>query len=117
MIYRREDPDGDYTFGQGDNTFLRNSPECVAQAVYTRLSLWRGEWFLNTTEGTPYLQSVLGKHSADIYQLAIRDRISQTPGIRAILSFNTNNNSDIRRLTFSTTLDTLYGTTEITSEA
>lgn len=117
MIYRREDPDGDYTFGQGDNTFLQNSPECVAQAVYTRLFLCRGEWFLNIAEGTPYLQSVLGKHSSDIYQLAIRDRISQTPGVRAILTFNTINNSNIRRLTYNTILDTLYGTTEITSEA
>ncbi|MGE4978545.1 hypothetical protein AB8914_22915, partial [Yersinia enterocolitica] len=33
MRYRREDENGDYTFGQGDNTFLINSPEAVAQAV------------------------------------------------------------------------------------
>lgn len=28
MRYRREDADGDYTFGQGDDTFLIDSPEC-----------------------------------------------------------------------------------------
>lgn len=33
MRYRREDTEGDYTFGQGDDTFLIDSPECVAQAV------------------------------------------------------------------------------------
>ncbi|HFK3375109.1 TPA: hypothetical protein ACTNZT_004989, partial [Escherichia coli] len=26
MRYRREDDDGDYTFGQGDDTWLVNSP-------------------------------------------------------------------------------------------
>lgn len=52
MRYRREDPEGDYTFGQGDGTFLVNSPECVAQAVKTRFELWKGQWFLDTTEGT-----------------------------------------------------------------
>lgn len=36
MRYRREDDDGDYTFGQGDDTWLVNSPEAVAQAIKTR---------------------------------------------------------------------------------
>lgn len=30
MRYRREDADGDYTFGSGDDTWLINSPEAVA---------------------------------------------------------------------------------------
>ena len=40
MRYRREDADGDYTFGSGDDTWLINSPEAVAQAVKTRFELW-----------------------------------------------------------------------------
>ncbi|MBZ8873882.1 hypothetical protein H5S67_26565, partial [Escherichia coli] len=52
MRYRREDADGDYTFGSGDDTWLINSPEAVAQAVKTRFELWYGQWFLDTTEGT-----------------------------------------------------------------
>ncbi|MFW3086591.1 hypothetical protein ACN6UI_27150, partial [Klebsiella aerogenes] len=55
MRYRREDDDGDYTFGQGDDTWLVNSPEAVAQAIKTRFLLWYGEWFLDTTEGTPWI--------------------------------------------------------------
>lgn len=45
MKYRKEDENGDYTFGQGDNTFLENTPEAVAQAVKTRFELWTGEWY------------------------------------------------------------------------
>lgn len=55
MRYRREDADGDYTFGSGDDTWLINSPEAVAQAVKTRFELWYGQWFLDTTEGTPWI--------------------------------------------------------------
>lgn len=42
MRYRREDGEGDYTFGSGDDTWLINSPEAVAQAVKTRFALWYG---------------------------------------------------------------------------
>ncbi|HCL5429181.1 TPA: hypothetical protein N2K81_005094 [Citrobacter freundii] len=91
MRYRREDADGDYTFGQGDDTFLIDSPECVAQAVKTRFELWRGQWFLDLTEGTPYVQS--------------------------ILSFDTNYDGTSRRVTFTSSIDTIYGQTTVTSEA
>ncbi|MFP5675558.1 hypothetical protein ACLD26_23020, partial [Salmonella sp. 741265100_HSA] len=55
MRYRREDGEGDYTFGGGDDTWLINSPEAVAQAVKTRFALWYGQWFLDKTEGTPWI--------------------------------------------------------------
>ncbi|MGV8001197.1 hypothetical protein QPK14_03355 [Photorhabdus temperata subsp. temperata] len=117
MRYRREDENGDYSFGQGDNTFLTNSPEAVALAVKTRLALWRGEWFLDMKEGTPYVQSVLGKQRSDVYILAVRDRILKTKGVKSILSFDTHNDGTTRRLTFTATIDTLYGQTTVTSEA
>lgn len=117
MQYRREDADGDYTFGQGDGTFLVNTPECVAQAVKTRFELWKGQWFLDTTEGTPYIQSVLGKQRPEVYSLAIRDRISSTPGVLSILSFDTVNNGQSRRVTFTAAINTIYGQTTVTSEA
>lgn len=117
MRYRREDADGDYTFGRGDNTFLINSPETVAQAVKTRFLLWRGQWFLDTTAGTPYIQSVLGKKSPDVYNLAIRQHILQTQGVNSITAFDTAVNSTTRRVSFTATIDTIYGTSTVTSEA
>ncbi|QZN96397.1 hypothetical protein [Symbiopectobacterium purcellii] len=117
MRYRRESADGDYTFGQGDDTWLINSPEAVAQAVKTRFELWRGQWFLDTTEGTPWKQSVLGKQRSEIYNLAIRQRILDTKGVSAITEFNTTVNSATRRVSFTATIETIYGTTTVTSEA
>ncbi|WP_267411828.1 hypothetical protein [Pantoea sp. GM_Pan_4] len=117
MRYRREDDDGDYTFGQGDDTWLINSPEAVAQAVKTRFLLWYGQWFLDTTAGTPWIQSVLGKQKPETYNLAIRQHILETPGVNSILAFNTDLNTTTRRVIFTATIDTIYGTTTVTSEA
>ncbi|HEY1847069.1 MAG TPA: hypothetical protein VGH05_19730 [Buttiauxella sp.] len=108
MRYRKE-IGGDYSFGRGDLGFLSNSAETVAQAVKTRLNLWRGEWFLDTSEGTPYARSVLGKQPPEVYAMAISDRILGTRGVNSIIEFNTNNDGGSRRLTFSVTLDTAYG--------
>lgn len=117
MRYRREDDEGDYTFGQGDDTWLTNSPEAVAQAIKTRFMLWYGQWFLDTTEGTPWVQSVLGKQRPEEYRLAIRQRILETPGVNSIIAFDSSVNTSTRRVTFTATIDTIYGTTTITSEA
>lgn len=117
MRYRREDNRGDYTFGQGDNTWLINSPEAVAQAVKTRLELWRGQWFLDISEGTPWRQSVLGKQPPETYNLVIRQRILETLGVNSITAFTTTTHGDTRRVTFNATIDTFYGTTTIISEA
>ncbi|MEA8727300.1 hypothetical protein PZS04_19975 [Klebsiella pneumoniae] len=117
MRYRREDDDGDYTFGQGDDTWLVNSPEAVAQAIKTRFLLWYGQWFLDTTAGTPLIQSVLGKQKPDTYNLAIRKRILETQGVSSITAFNTTVDGTTRRVTFTATVETIYGTTTVTSEA
>lgn len=117
MRYRREDYDGDYTFGRGDDTWLINSPEAVAQAIKTRFLLWYGQWFLDTKTGTPWIQSVLGKQKPEIYNMAIRQRILDTPGVASISEFNTTVDSATRRVIFTATVNTIYGTTTVTSEA
>lgn len=117
MRYRREDTDGDYTFGRGDDTWLINTPETVAQAIKTRFLLWYGQWFLDTTTGTPWIQSVLGKQRPEIYNMAIRRRILETSGVSSITDFNTTVNGSTRRVTFAATVETIYGTTTVTSEA
>lgn len=117
MKYRKEEENGDYTFGQGDNTFLENTPEAVAQAVKTRFELWTGEWFLDVTEGTPYREAILGKHKSAAYNMAVRERILGTQSVSEILEFTTEFNPDTRRVTFTATINTLYGETTVTSEA
>lgn len=116
MKYRKLDANGDYTFGTGAD-FLINSPDAVAQAVGTRLKLWSGEWFVDTTDGMPWNEQVLGKRQAGKNpDAAIRQRILGTDGVTAISSYESSFNGETRRLSVTATIETIYGTTTI-SEA
>ncbi|MEI2267162.1 hypothetical protein [Erwinia sp. CGal63] len=117
MRYRREDSSGDYTFGKGDDAFLVNSPECVAQAIKTRLQLWYGQWFLDTTQGTPWLQSLTGKQNSQAMELVLRQHILATEGVTSILAFKSTFSPSSRRAVITVTVETRYGTTTVTSEA
>jgi len=117
MRYRQEDSNGDYTFGAGDNSWYINSPEAVAQAIMTRFQLWYGTWFLDTTDGTPWIQSILGKQKKETYDLAIRTRILETSGVQSITSYSSSIDTSTRRVTFTATVQTIYGTTNVTSLA
>ncbi|PHM33342.1 hypothetical protein [Xenorhabdus innexi] len=114
MRYRRQDSDGDYSFGQGDNTFLVDTPETVAQAVKTRLDLWRGDWFLDTEEGTPYREAVLEKNYTSA--LALEERILETEGVTDIITLDAERDPDTRKITITATLNTRYGKTTLSHE-
>lgn len=103
MKYRQLDDNNDYQLGF---PFLVNSPDCVAQAIQTRLMLWRGEWWLDTREGTPYLQDILG-HNTN-YDFEIQSRILGTPGVTELLNYSSNIDS-YRNLTVNATVNTIYG--------
>lgn len=109
MRVRRLDDDGDMTLGHGAYDFHENTAEGVAQNVKTRLALWRGTWFLDTQEGTPWLQEVLGKRTA--VEAVIRDRILGTPGVQEITSFEAVFDPDARRMTVTAEIATPYGET------
>jgi hypothetical protein len=113
MRYRALDANGDYSGGRGGGNFLINSPACVAQSVLTRLRLWQGEWFLDITEGTPWLQQVLGKFSKPIYDLAIKTRVLGTQGVTGIVNYSSTRDDVTRKLTVQMTINTQFGQAEI----
>lgn len=103
MKYRQLDVNRDYQLGF---PFMVNTPDCVAQAVLTRLLLWRGEWFLDTREGTPYMQDILG-HNTN-YDFEIQARILGTPGVTELINYSSNIDST-RNLTVNAQIQTVYG--------
>lgn len=112
MRYRALSPDGDYTFGQGSANFLIDSPEAVAQSVLTRLLLWQGEWFLDVTAGTPWLQGILGTGTKPLYDLLIRQRVTDTLGVTGIASYSSQ--LDVERgLSVTMTIDTEFGQAKV----
>lgn len=113
MIYRGLDDNGDYTFGSGLSNYLHNSPEAVAQAVQTRLKLWEGEWFIDITEGTPYLSGIMGKYTFETIDQLIKMRILGTLGVISIDEYQGIYDGNNRSYTISATISTTYGTANI----
>lgn len=109
MRYRRLDANGDMVMGHGHADYLKDCPECVGQAVATRLRLLAGEWFIDLTEGTPYTPAVLGKHTKDSYDFVIRDRVLRTQGVLNIAEYESLFDGETRKLTVNITIDTVYG--------
>ena len=113
MKYRRLSNSGDMVMGHGHADYLKDSPECVAQAVVTRLRLLRGEWFLDLTEGTPYTPAILGKHTRETYDFAIRQRVLETEGVTEITNYESIYNEETRKLTVIIAINTVYGTAQL----
>jgi hypothetical protein len=109
MRYRKLDTNGDYTFGQQGANFYKNVPEAVAQAIETNLGLIQGEWFLDTTIGTPYQTRILGMGRLATYDQAIKEVILNTQGVKSILSYSSNYEPTNRAASVICTVDTVYG--------
>lgn len=109
MRYRKLDADYDMCFGAQQADFWCDTPEAVAQAVLTRLRLWRGEWFVDITDGTPYMQAALGYGKAKTIEPAIRERILGTQGVTKIVDMSMDFEPNSRTATISAVIDTVYG--------
>ena len=112
MRYRALSTSGDYQFGRS-GLFLIDTPQAVAQAILTRFRLWTGEWFLDSQEGTPYRDQILGYGTQGTRDVAIKQRILDTPGVQEIVEYQSRVDGD-RKMTVSTTVMTLYGSASIT---
>ena len=113
MRVRQLGPTGDYLFGQGQKNFLINSPACVGQVVKTTLLLWQGEWFLDSTVGTPYLTGILGKHSQLQADVTSQDVVLAVQGVTTIQSFQSTDDSVNRAYSVEMTVNTVYGPTPV----
>lgn len=93
---------------------LVDKAEQVRQQLLIKLKLWRGEWFLDTEFGTPYLQQILGKQLTLSGAIAaLRKSILEVGGVRRIIDFSYKFNSSTRKLEVEFTADTPYGIVEV----
>lgn len=112
MRYRKLDSNGDYTIGSGADFFIDDA-EGIAQAILTRLRLYLGEWFLDTTAGTPWKTDILGKYTKDAYDAAIKNVVLGTTGVNGILEYSSSFDGNQRELTIEATVDTIYGQVKV----
>ena len=115
MRVRALDADGDMTFGRGNGNFLADSPAAVAQCVVTRLLLKQGEWYLDTTAGTPWSTQILGAGTAATRDVAIKQIVLGTQGMVSIDSYSSTLDPVTRAFTVTMDVTTQYGATTITT--
>lgn len=113
MRVRTLDIRGDMTFGNGSLNFYADSSEAVLQCVYTRLKLWAGEWFLDTTEGTDWLGKCLGKNTLSSATAEIRRVILETEGVQRIDELTVEADANSRGVSVRGTITTDYGATTV----
>ncbi|WJV25926.1 MULTISPECIES: hypothetical protein [Pseudomonas] len=112
MTVRRLDENGDIvTQGQ---QFIAGREE-IAQTVLTRLRLFLGEYFRDTTDGTPWYEQILGKFtSLSSAEAALRARIANTPGVIRLTSFSADFDINTRRYSVTAGILTEFGLDEVT---
>lgn len=116
MRVRKQTASGDYQFGNGQLDFYRDEPAGVGQTVQTRLLLWLGEWFLNTSDGTQFLQGILGKYSQAIADATIQDRVLSTDNVTDITNYVSSIDPDTRIMMVQFSIDTTFGPTTLQIE-
>lgn len=113
MIYRKIDSNGDYVFGQNMDGFYSGTKAC-AQAIYTSLKLFQGEWWEDQQDGLPFFQHIVGQSGTREHvrgaDMLIQERILGVEGVIAISSFESNYDSAKRTYTIqNATVQTQFG--------
>ena len=80
---------GDLIFTNGQCPVTSESAEIVAQRLTIRLRTFLGEWWLNTSYGVPYLQSILGyKTTKESVDRIMQEQILGENGVLELIEFN-----------------------------
>lgn len=100
---------GDIALKDNDILLIDNA-ERVAQQVLITLREWRGEWFLKTADGVPYLEYILVKNPnmAHVRQV-LTEAIESVEGVKKCSELDLQFNRVLRTLSVSYEIDTDYG--------
>ena len=94
----------------GNTLQLVSGQEELTQIAKQRLQTFRGEWFLDTSIGIPYFQTVLEKLTDPALIDAIFiDEISNIPGFISLLEYNSDLDLPTRQLTLTFKARTVNG--------
>ena len=117
IITRKLDANGDPMRGSGMTNFVSDI-DAVAVILGTTLKLLMGEWFEDTSDGTPLFQSLLGHPiTSQGVALLLRRRILSVPYVTAIDQLNVIYAPSGRIFTFVAVIATQFGGLTITNAA
>lgn len=84
---------------ESSNGVLVDGAARVKQQIKVTLKTWLGEYFLDTTFGVPYLESILVKSpSRTEIEAVLRNRINDVPGVTRVTSMQLDIDRERRQL-------------------
>lgn len=98
--------------------WLITGADAIAQRVAIRFKFWLGEWFLDTRQGVPYLQTVLVPNpDLTLIRTLFRRVIKTTPGVKHVGSLDMRWEKAERRLIVDAFTATLVDGSELVMES
>lgn len=71
----------------------------IRQSIVERLNFFKGEWFLDLKNGTPWFQDIFGKgNRLSTISTALKSRIIDTQGVKRLQEFTLDLNNSTREL-------------------
>lgn len=100
---------GDLQILNGDLS-LTSGSSGIAQNLRIRLNFFKGEWFLDATQGMPYFQNVLVKQpNSQAIRAIFRKAILTTPGVTSVSNLELDLDNSLRKLSVSFEAETIEG--------
>lgn len=100
---------GDICINEKDFLMIDNA-ERVAQQIKITLQFWLGEWFLNISDGVPYLEYILVKNPNKNHIIQIfTEKILSVEDVISIESIDITLNSKERNAEITYNISTKYG--------
>lgn len=98
--------------------FLNQDLDALRDKVTQRLRFFLGEWFLDTTQGVPYLQQIFATTTnTSLIVSILNNEILKESDVTSIESSSNEYNSVTREFFYSATLNTIYGTTTVSTSS
>lgn len=95
-----------------DLVFITNNHEDIRQRVAIKLQTYKGEWFINTDYGVPYLQDIISvARSKSVVDNILKNSAEAETGVGVISNFNSVYGTDNRN--YSLTFDINYNNNAI----
>lgn len=79
-----------------------NTDEEILQRIKVRLRFFKGEWYLNTENGIPYFQDILGSKSFDnnILESIFRKAILDVEGVKGLIESSVDYDPNERKINY-----------------
>lgn len=85
----------DVSIINGDFAMCTDDKAALAQSISIRLKTLRGEWFMNTSVGIPYLNEIFGQKRSSLFiRQTILPHIEAIAGVKEVIDFKIEEQKD-----------------------